>query len=41
MDNPFGLTAPQWLRAALLGLLMAVVYLVVVVGEDVWRIATR
>ncbi len=39
--SPFGLTAPQWLRAFGLGVLMAVVYLVVVVGEDVWRIATR
>lgn len=37
MDNPFGLSAPQWLRAFVLGLLMAVVYLVVVVGEDVYR----
>jgi len=37
MDNPFGLTAPQWLRAGILGVLMAVVYLVVVVGADVYR----
>lgn len=36
--TPFNLSAPQWLRAALLGVLMAVVYLVVVVGEDVWRV---
>jgi len=41
MDNPFGLTAPQWLRAALLGVVMAVVYLVVTFGGDAWRIATR
>ena len=37
MDNPFNLTAPQWLRAFVLGLLMAVVYLAVVVGGDVYR----
>ena len=35
--TPFNLSAPQWLRAFGLGVLMAVVYLVVVVGEDVYR----
>lgn len=35
--SPFNLTAPQWLRAGILGVLMAVVYLVVVVGADVYR----
>lgn len=35
--TPFSLTAPQWFRAFVLGLLMAVVYLALVVGEDVWK----
>ncbi len=35
--SAFSLTAPQWLRAALLGLVMAVAYLALVVGEDVYR----
>lgn len=35
--SPFNLTAPQWLRAFVLGVLMAVVYLVVVFGGDVYR----
>lgn len=35
--SPFNLTAPQWLRVVALGVLMAVVYLVVVGGEDVYR----
>lgn len=28
---------PQWLRVVVLGLLMTVVYLALVVGEDVWK----
>jgi len=35
--SPFRLTAPQWLRAFFLGLVMAVAYLALVVGEDVYR----
>jgi len=35
--TPFNLTAPQWLRVVLLGLVMAVVYLAITVGVDVWK----
>lgn len=35
--TPFNLTAPQWLRVVLLGLAMAVAYLVLTVGEDAWK----
>lgn len=35
--SAFGLTAPQWLRAFFLGLVMAVAYLAIMVGEDAWK----
>jgi hypothetical protein len=40
-DNAFGLTVHQWRNAAVLGVLMGILFLALTFGADVWAIVGK